>query len=254
MTSTTKAPRKTAASKGPKVSRASAEAPTAPHVTRVTSGPEVLVIGGEPRVHLLPPQVLARKRGKALRRRLGLGLVGIVILVAAGLGLATISMISSQSALLAAQEQTTSILQQQAKYGEVLKVKADVSSIQSSQKLATAQEIAWQPYIADLQSTLPVGGSITALTAGIDAPFATPPAVTDPLQGPRIASLTVTVMMPQATISGWLDSLPKLKGFVDETPNSVTLDPSDSNYTVAVTMHINTGALANRFTKNAGNN
>jgi hypothetical protein len=46
-------------------------------------------------------------------------------------------------------------------------------------------------------------------------------------------------------------TLPSIKGFVDEMPGSVTLN-TDGSYSVAITMHLNKDALANRFTKDAG--
>lgn len=260
MTTTVKAPRKLTISRN-KVAREASGKPVKPpespkSARSAKSGPvaaaDVLVIGGQPRVRLLPPEVVARKKAGTLRRRLVFVLVGLVVVVAVALGLATVSMITAQNALASAQSQTTSLLQQQGKYGQVLKVHADVSAIQSSQKLATAQEIAWRPYILDLQRTLPAGASITSFSASIDAPFASAPAVTDPLQGPHIATVNATLSMPQASISSWLDTIPQLKGFVDATPNSVTAASGDKLYTVSVTIHINDGALANRFAK-AGN-
>jgi Tfp pilus assembly protein PilN len=252
MTSTIKAPRKAAAGKRTTATRSSAPGgPGTVVVARGSAPIEGLIIGGEPRVHLLPPQVLARKKGRALRRKLGVGFVAAIILVALGVGLASISLASSQNALLSAQQDSTSILQQQAKYGDVLKVKADAVTIQSSQKEATAQEISWQPFITSFEATLPAGASITSMNTSIDSPFAVAPAVTDPLQGPRVATVAATLSMDQSTIAGWLNSLPALKGFVDVTPNSVTL-ASGSSYVVAITLHLNKDALANRFTKDAG--
>jgi hypothetical protein len=217
---------------------------------------EGLVLGGEPRVHLIPPTVLARKKGKDLRRRLGLGIVGVIVLVAAGLGLATLSTAGSQNSLLAAQQQTTSILQEQAKYGDVLKVKADAASIQASQKTATAQEILWAPFYKSFEATVPSGGVITALSVSLDNPLGKNSASTGassssaPLQGAHVATIQGTLTMPQGSIAGWLDSLPALTGFVDVTPSSIT--GAGTNYTVSITMHINSAAFANRFTKDAG--
>ena len=253
MTSTIRAPRKAPAGKKPFLPRSSSSNGSGAVVLARSAGPiEGLVIGGEPRVHLLPPHVLAKKKGRALRRRLGIGLVGVVVLVGVGVGLASLSLASSQSALLTAQQQASSILQQQAKYGDVLKVKADSISIQSAQKQATAQEISWQPFITAFEATLPAGASITSISTSIDAPFAVAPAITTPLQGPRVATVTATLSMQEPTIAGWLNTLPALKGFVDVTPNSVTLSPTDGSYTVSITLHLSKDALANRFTKTSG--
>ena len=212
-----------------------------------------MIIGGEPRVHLLPPEVIARKKGRVVRRRLGMGFVAVILAVAVGLGLATLSMASTQGQLSVAQAQTTSILQQQEKYSDVLKVKADAASIQAAQKQATAQEISWQPFIQRFEATLPVGASITGITASIDSPFEVAPPVTDPLEGPRVATVVATLSMQQSTIAGWLNSLPALKGFVDVTPNSIALGNGGA-YVVSITLHINKDALANRFTKAGGAN
>jgi hypothetical protein len=162
-----------------------------------------------------------------------------------------VASVSAQSALVTAQSETTNILQQQAKYGDVLKVKADSASILSSQKLSTADEISWRSFVASFQNTLPAAASITSITAGVDSPFGQPPVAADPTELLSIATVTATVSMKQAQISGWLNTLPSIKGFVDETPNSVTRG-TDSDYTVAITMHLNKDALANRFTKDAG--
>jgi Tfp pilus assembly protein PilN len=252
MTSTVKAPRKPPAGKQPAITRSSA--PNGPGTVAIAKGKAAsdgLIVGGEPRVHLLPPQVLARKQSRVIRRRLGMGLVGVIVLVAVGVGLATLAMASSQSNLLSAQQETASILQQQARYGDVLKVKADDATIQAAQKQATAQEILWQPFIKSFEAALPAGASITSLSASIDSPFAPAQPVTIPLEGPRIATVTATVVMAQSSISGWLNSLPALKGFVDMTPDNVAVG-SGGGYSVSITLHLNKDVLANRFATGAG--
>jgi cytoskeletal protein RodZ len=210
-----------------------------------------LIVGGEPRVKLLPREVVERKKAKALKRRLLVAVLGVIVIVAAGIAIATVSMTSANASLLAAHAQTASLLQQQAKYSEVTKIKSDAASIQASQKLATAQEISWQPYIASIEATLPAGSSITSITAGIDSPFTATTAPPVPLQGPRIATVSLTVSMPQGSIAGWLQSLPSLKGYVDATPDSVSLTVAGT-YVVAATIHVNSDALANRFVKVEG--
>lgn len=254
MTTTVKAPRKSGARNQGAPSRSSAptEAGTA-LVSRTMAPIEGLLVGGEPRVHLLPPQVLIDRKGRVVRRRLGFGVLGVLVVVAIGYGAASLSLVNSQGNLLTAQDATSSILQQQAKYGDVLKVKADASAIQSSQVLATSQEILWAPFYQSFEATLPAGGSITSLSVSLDNPFGTNPAtpVVGPLDGTHIATITGTLSMQQSSISGWLNSLSSLKGFVDVTPNSVT-STQGGVYTVAITMHINKDALANRFAKNTG--
>jgi hypothetical protein len=181
--------------------------------------------------------------------------VVVVVLVIAGYGLATLSLTAAQAQLAAAQSTTAQLITEQGKYGAVTKVNADINSILQSQKTATSQEIIWSDYLATLESTLPAGASITAGTAVIDSPLSSPTGsaatTTAPLQGPRIATLTATVLIPQSEIPGWLNTLPALKGFVDATPNSVTSSGAGPNiYQLAVTIHLNADAVSNRFTSN----
>ncbi len=254
MTTTIKAPRKSGSKNqgGPTRGTVQPGASTA-LVARTNNPIEGLTLGGEPRVHLLPPQVLLDRKGRVVRRRLGVGILAVLVLVAIGFGVASLTLVNSQANLLTAQNQTSSILQQQAKYGDVLKVKADASAIQASQKLATAQEILWAPFYESFEDTLPAGATVTSLSASLDDPFGTTPVspttTTGPLEGVHIATINGTVTMPQASIAGWLNVLPKLKGFVDVTPNNVAAS-SGGNYTVTITMHIDKDVLADRFTKN----
>jgi hypothetical protein len=250
MTSILKAPSKKQAKNAPGATRSTM--PDGPGTVMVVKGSapiEGLTIGGEPRVHLLPPQVLARKKGRAVRRRLGIAVVGMLILVAAGFGLAQVMSISAQSALTDAQAQTSTILQQQAKFNNVERVKSDSSSILTSQKTATTTEILWKPFVAEFQNSLPGDASITILAASLDDSAGAAPATsTDPLDQTHIATVTASVTMKQSEISGWLNTLPGITGFVDVTPNSVTKG-ENGIYTVATTIHIDKDALANRFSK-----
>jgi hypothetical protein len=211
-----------------------------------------ITVGGEPRVHLLPADVTARKRFKEVRRRLVSAAIVVAVLVLVGYGYVTYTLATAQSALTSAQASTAAILTQQSKYGEVTKIKADAASIQAGQKTATAQEILWAPFVSAFQATLPAGGSILALTPNIDTPFSsavTPDAI--PLQGPHIATVAATVVMPQGDVPVWLNTLPKLKGFVDVTPGSVS-SAGGGLYNVVVTLHLDGKAISGRFTKTTG--
>jgi Tfp pilus assembly protein PilN len=222
------------------------------------SGPVApLIVGGEPRVHLLPVEVIERKKFKELKRRLLLAGAVVIAVVLIGYALATVSLTTVQSQLAAAQATTAQLVAQQSRYSSVTKVNNDITAIQQSQKTATAQEILWAPYLLTIENSLPAGASISTFSATIDSPLGVPAAgsTTVPLQGPRIATVQLTALMSQSDVPGWLDTLPSLNGFVDATPNSVTASGSAAGpYTVSVTIHINSDAVSNRFAKTAGGN
>lgn len=214
-----------------------------------------LAIGGEPRVHLLPAEVIDRRKVKLLKRRLLMAVGLVVVIVAAGYGFATYTLAGSQSQLATAQAGTSALISQQATFGAVTKVNSDINSIVQSQKTSTAQEILWAPYIQSIEATLPADATITAFDASLDTPFGgiAPDTTAVPLQGPRIATISLTVNMAQSEIPGWLNTLPSLKGFVDATPDSVAAVSGDgTTYVLAATIHINSDAESGRFAKTAG--
>jgi Tfp pilus assembly protein PilN len=224
---------------------------------RVTVGASPLIIGGEPRVHLLPVEVIERKKFKEVKRRLLFAGVVVLAIVLVGYALVAVSLTAVQSQLAAAQATTAQLVAQQSKYSSVTNVNNDIAAIQQSQKTATAQEILWAPYLLTIESSLPAGASISLFSATTDSPLGAPATASTvvPLQGPRIATVQLTVLMNQADVPGWLNTLPSLTGFVDATPNSVTASNTATGpYTVSVTIHINSDAVSNRFTKTTGDN
>jgi Tfp pilus assembly protein PilN len=185
-------------------------------------------------------------KAQSLRRGLLYGLVGVVALVLLGIGAATIGVLAANSGLQNEQSKTSGLLLEQARYSPVVKVQDQVNDITAVEPLAAHGEILWRPYIADLQQTLPAGTAITAFIAQLDT-TAEQGMSSVPLQGARVATISITADSPKASISDWLDNLAKLKGFVDATPGSVTLVPGSGRYTVSVALHINSEALSNRF-------
>jgi Tfp pilus assembly protein PilN len=209
-----------------------------------------LSIGGEPRVHLLPLEVSERKKVRALKRRLGFAAIATVVVVAAGYGGVSVSLASAQSDLTNAQTQTAQLAAQQAKFSAVTKVKTDAAAIQAAQKSTTSTEVVWKKYVAQIEASLPAGSAIVDFTGSVDAPFgaAATPQSAATLGLPHVATVQLTATMNQNPIGGWLTTLPSLPGFVDATPDSVTLK-SDGTYTVVVTIHLNSKALSTRYSK-----
>ena len=235
-------------SKEPKIARSSRTGADVVAAAPKKAVAETLVLGGVPRVHLLPSEVLDRKKARAMRRKLAVVLVVVLVAIAAGVGLASVLLVGAQSSLTSAQTEAANLAHQRSQYGAVTQVQADAKAIQASQTLATATEIDWQPYLVKVGKTLPGGTHIQAITASIDPPVTGTDVSTDPLQGTRVATVEVTVISPQASIAGWLVKLPSLPGFVDAEPKSVSINSTDSGgYTVVVDIHVNSDALSGRF-------
>ena len=186
---------------------------------------------------------------KIVRRRLGSGVILLVILILAGTALAKAQAIQARANLAIEQANTQSLLVQQRKYIEVRKVQELVSTLQAAQQVGTATEIDWQQYLLDVRATLPANVSLDTIQIDSATPFAPYTQATAPLQGTRVATLSFTAKsstLPQ--VPAWLDALSTLPGFADASPGSVTRDEKGA-YSVNMTLHINQDAFSNRFAK-----
>lgn len=207
---------------------------------------ETFTIGGEPRVDLLPPEIRVQRNAAAIRRRLGYGVVLLIVLVVGGSGAAGLEAIQAQASLATEQALTTSLLVQQRQYIQVRSVQDEVSLIQAAQQVGTSTEIDWKKYLSEVQATLPANVTLDTVTIDSASPLTEYAQATAPLQGARVATLSFTAKSPTLPeVPAWLNALTTLPGYTDASPGSVTL--ASGVYTVDITMHINQAAYTNRF-------
>ncbi len=206
-----------------------------------------LVIGGESRVELLPPEVAAFTKAKATRR----ALIGVVVAAAlvcgGGYASATTLSLASAARLAAEQDRTSSLIQERSKFIAVSAVENQLATAIAAEQLGSSTEIDWNGYMSAVGATLPPGVVLTAFNAETATPLQPHAQATVPLQGARIATLVlsaVSVGLPE--VEQWLESLAGLDGFVDATPGSVAVG-EQGLYSVTVTMHVNSDAYSKRF-------
>jgi Tfp pilus assembly protein PilN len=208
-----------------------------------------LVVGGIPRVHLLPPEIEVQKKGRARRRGLLLGLLAVIVIVVLGFGASTFALVSANATLATEQARASAFSAASAKYSKVVQVENQMNEVRQAQKLASVGEIDWQPYVAALDKTLPAGMTITTLSGSLDTQTEQAGVATTPLAAAHLATIKITAEASSMTISDWLESLRNVKGVVDVNPGAVTLDPSSGSYNVDVTVLVNSKALSGRFQK-----
>lgn len=211
-----------------------------------------LVVGGEARVELLPPEVAARARTRSTRR----ALVGVVVLAglvcAGGYGLASVTANASAAELAAAQDRTRSLLQQQGEFIEVQLVQNQLHTATAARQVGSSTEITWQGYLLEVQDSLPEGIRLTGFIVDSSTPLQPHAQAAAPLQGERVATLNFTASSPTIpNVEAWLDGLVGVTGFVDATPGSISQDEESGGYDVTMTMHIDSRAYANRFAQDA---
>jgi hypothetical protein len=204
-------------------------------------------LGGEPRVSLLPAEVNDFHRAQAMRRKLGVAIVMVLLVVAAAIGGSYYLSVSAEQARDTARATSADLLAQQAQFADLRAAENGIALVQAGQQVGASTEIDWTDYLLKLQQTLPAGVQVNTVTIDSASPFIDYSQSTVPLQGSRVATLSFGAVSPTLpSIPDWLDGLKTLVGFADAVPDSVVINPDDS-YTVNITMHINSEAFSKRF-------
>jgi hypothetical protein len=213
--------------------------------------PSPLVVGGTPRVDLLPPEVRARYRSRAMRRGLAALVVAVAVLTAGGIAGATFLSFTAANALAAEQQTTQDLLAQQLEYIEVTQLKNESVAVEQARLVGASTEIMWPEYLAAVRATMPPGTDLKVLGVQASSPIAAIEQSSIPLQQPRVATIKLGVSAPDlATVANWVAALPSLTGYADATLNSI--EPGEPGSVVAnVTVNITAEAFANRFTEEA---
>jgi hypothetical protein len=205
------------------------------------------LVGTSPRVSLIPPEITERHKQRGVQRGMRLGVFGVLVVVLAGIAGCWYLATMSQLALVEAQNETTTLLAQQAEFAETQNSLNAVALGEAALAVGGSTEIDWQDYLGLVQGSLPAG--VTLDTFNVDASTVTEnyPQSDVPLQGARIATLQFSAISPGIPeIPSWLDALRKLPGFVDAVPGSV-IQREVGDYIATITMHIDAEVYTNRL-------
>ena len=206
-----------------------------------------LILGGEPRADLLPPDLKARREGRALHRALTIALVGIVLIMGASIGATSLKAAVNQNDLAAAKMRTDEILMETTKYAEVSRVQDQYDTTLAVRGLGLSTEVDWKAYLADIRSILPADVTIDTVSVTTASPWTAFAQSEVPLMQPRTASLALELTSPGLpTVPQWLVGLRDLPGYADASPGSISR-VEDGSYVVSLALNINASALSNRF-------
>lgn len=210
------------------------------------SAKTTLVLGGEPRVSLLPPEAALRAKARGMRRLSILLLVLVIVIVGAGYGYAFSVNATAQAALVTAQSESNALVKQRKQYAKATQVAALVSGVGEAKTLGASTEVIWSDLISAVRSSLPEGVLIESATMKARAPWEPEFTPAGPLRQARVATLTIVISSPTILdATAIVRSLVDVPGFADATPDSVT--EADGIYSTTVTLNVNEKALSNRF-------
>lgn len=214
------------------------------------SAKDAIIVGGEPRIDFLPPEIKQKKELRRIRRSLGaLVVMVIVVCVVAYAGVTTLA-IGSQLSLESEQAQTRSLLAEQAKYGEVRTATGQIAAIEDALLVGSSTEVLWLEQLARLTASLPEGATVVELTADVFTPLEAAPAAVIPLEYPRVGTITLKVSAPSlGAIAAWRDSLKELAEVADLWSGPATVDDSGA-YIAEIIVNIDSDSFARRYFAN----
>jgi len=205
-----------------------------------------LAIGGEPRVQLLPPFVRLKAKNAQTRRMLVLLVILAVAIVGGGLTYGTYRSLEATAALTVAQNETTTLIQQQAQYAEAGQLAGLVSATQETQKLMTKGEVDWKEVVDHLATYLPAGAVFQGLAATAPAPWEPALVPEGPLRAERVATLTLTIAsVVYNAAAAFVAAVQDDEAVADVLIVSSTLD--GVQYLTQVSLTLNETVLHTRF-------
>jgi hypothetical protein len=206
-----------------------------------------LVIGGEPRIDFLPPEVKASKEAKRTRRSMTALVLIVVAACAAGFVFSATLAGQAQGELSAAQERTQALIQEQGEYNEVRMITGQLAASANARLVGSANEIMWATYMARLVASLPAGATITKYS--VEAPsFNEGVSIPDnPLRGASVATVRFVASFPSiAAAKNALKNLESLDGYAGAWVTPISRD-DDGTYLADFTLAVNTDVLERRF-------
>ena len=203
---------------------------------------------GVARVNLLPPEIAEGKRALRLRGQMVLLAATAVVVAVAATGLTAFLAAAAQARLLAAQDETIQILQEQGEFVEARTLAQRVDTVKAAQLTGTLTEIEMQKLIRAVDATVPGGVLVLSFAIDSGSPIEEFPLPTSPLERPRIATLTLTAAVPNLdTIEQWTVGLKGLDGFADIFVTTASRDEVTGGYEVTMTLNLNSDVYRGRF-------
>jgi len=186
-----------------------------------------------PQVNLLPAEVRAARGLRQIKRYLLLGVAATVVVAVAGYGVAVLDVNSANSELDAANQRTTQLQAEQAKYKEVPVVRAQLSDALLARSVGMSTDIEYARYLGAISAVLPDDIALESLVVTGPTPMVTPQQSGDPLAAPSVGSIQFTgksVTVPDT--AALIDELNGLEGFADAwvTSTQITGDEDSGDY------------------------
>lgn len=208
-----------------------------------------LVIGGMPRVDLLPNEVRVAQRGARQRVWLGVAVVAALLVTAGGYGAAKVTSLAAALELSREQDRTVELLAAQSEYSELRTLTGTRQALQDARIAGAYSEIDWMARVAEVQAALPADAVIIEMSLDSGDSMVAYPQPTTPFSAPVSAVMTFTAVTPTVPrVADWLDALEtSVTGFSAAGTSGVSWAEDVQLYTTGISVGVTQGAWSGRY-------
>jgi Tfp pilus assembly protein PilN len=193
---------------------------------------------------LTPPELLATRRLKLVRKMLFGGLIVVLVLVVAGFAWAFMQKRSASDSLSAEQARTTLLQAQQQRYSDVTRIQSALAASNSRLAGLMAKDVDLGGLITAIATDKPpglvigqLGANVTATTSGQSSAANAGASMLDTSGHTHIGTITITgVATSLNDVSTYVDRLQAVKGVVVPYPSTNQLNAVGVQFTVQLTM------------------
>jgi hypothetical protein len=204
--------------------------------------------------NLIPPELIAARRLRSLRKLLTAGIAVLLLIGGFGYYLAATESSTAAADLTSAQGRTTQLLDQSRGYADVIAIQGTISDVHSQLAQVMSADVDMAALMGELSSALPETmkinqESITISPAGAAGEESGTGAAggLDTSGLPRIGTITIVgTGQTLDDLSDYLDRLRAIEGLVDVLPVSNSLSGT-SGTEFNVTAGLTDAALSHRF-------
>lgn len=206
-----------------------------------------VVVGGEPRIDFLPPEIREKKQTRRTVRSLILLVVMVVMVCLVAYVGATSLAVTAQVRLVSEQDRTQELLRNQAAFSDVRQLQQTVVAAKDARIVASGNEIMWKPIVDAAMAQLPSGELLMELAIDSSVVGETPAAAED-LQIQSQATIKFTLMFDRPrTVADWTDRLSELPQVAGISFGGAALDETTGLYETVVILHIDESQFERRY-------
>jgi hypothetical protein len=201
-------------------------------------------------VDLLPPSVRERRALQALRGRLGVGIVLVVLVIALGYVAAIVDAAHASSLADGAEDERVELQATVARYSEAAQVRSAIESVTAAVGTVMSPEVLWADQVRAVEAALPDDAELTAFAVSSADPTAE--ASTPFVQTGTVGGATFMVSTPTLPdMAALLDQLEMVPGIGQVMFDASQQLGEDGGYSTSGRLSFDSGALSGRYTGTA---